>query len=467
MTNISMKKLTTALIASLLLCSLGPIIAPVNAQTNDASQAALLPSNELTGCEEPKGQSHYYKFSAGPGDLNLKVAGATDFYSTNLKVVIRDLKQRELANITFPANSDNSEKSVSIHLPASQNLTMQLMFSLDVGVHLNYKIKLDGPINSDKDSMLASADAKSGGAKSEQNTATLQQTNASTSSAKLALVTTSSEDKTVLPNSNDRPIDDKWAVIIGVSKFEKPEIALKYSSKDAKDLRDYLITEANFAPDHVKLIVDEDATKAHVLAEIGDKWLPRLAHPNDLVLIFVSSHGSPSSADLEGLNYLVMHDTDPNSLYATGLPLQDLAAAIRQRVHADRVILIVDACHSGAANPAKGLTRIGNFDSDAIATGTGQLVICSSEPSQVSWESKRYSNGVFTHQLIEALRSRGGKISLGDAFNQMKDSVQTEVLKDRGELQSPVLKSKWNGRDLILSTPPAHPHAVPNDLRLQ
>jgi hypothetical protein len=86
------------------------------------------------------------------------------------------------------------------------------------------------------------------------------------------------------------------------------------------------------------------------------------------------------------------------------------------------------------------------------------LVICSSEPSQVSWESKRYENGVFTHNLIQALRSKGGNITLGDAFAQMKNSVVSEVLKDRGELQSPVMKTHWKGNDLILSAPPSRPH---------
>ncbi|HNB25053.1 MAG TPA: caspase family protein, partial [Candidatus Melainabacteria bacterium] len=256
----------------------------------------------------------------------------------------------------------------------------------------------------------------------------------------------------------NKPIDDKWALIIGISKFQKPEVNLKYPAKDAADLREFLIKEANFSSDHVKLLTDEKATKANVLAEIGDKWLPRVAHPNDLVLIFISTHGSPSSVDLEGLNYLVMHDTDPASLYATGLPLQDLAAAVKQRVHANRVILIVDACHSGAANPAKGLTRIGNFDSNSLLLGTGQLIICSSEPNQVSWESKRYENGVFTRQLIQALRAKGGKVALGEAFEKLKDSVVSEVLKDRGELQSPVMKMHWSGKDLILSAPPSKPH---------
>lgn len=424
------------------------------AQSVDAAKPTVLSGKEVKGNEESKGQSHYYSFTAGPGDVTVKIDGATDFYSTTMRVVLRDTKARELANIAFSAIGDDSTKTATVHFPARQEVIMQLMFAVNVGVHVKYRVMLDGPISLPDNSVLASRPEKSTGSKSDPADRKLE----SNSELNVKLATATTDQKGAGEENINKPVDDKWALIIGISKFQKPEVNLKYSAKDAQDLRDFLVKEANFAADHVKLLVDEQATKSNVLAEIGDKWLPHVARPNDLVLIFVSSHGSPSKVDLEGLNYLVMHDTDPNSLYATGLPLQDLAAAIKQRVHANRVVLIVDACHSGAANPAKGLVRLGNFDSQSLLAGTGQLVICSSEPSQVSWESKRYTNGVFTHQLIEALRAKGGKISLGDAFQQMQDSVQSEVLKDRGELQTPVMKSHWNGKDLILSIPPARPH---------
>ena len=119
----------------------------------------------------------------------------------------------------------------------------------------------------------------------------------------------------------------------------------------------------------------------------------------------------------------------------------------------DRTVLVLDACHSGAANVAKGLVRQANFDADSIAQGSGQLVICSSQPDQVSWESKRYQNGVFTHQLLEALR-KAPTTKLGDAINTMQEEVSREVQMDRnGEQQQPVLKSAWEGNDLILAAP--------------
>lgn len=259
-------------------------------------------------------------------------------------------------------------------------------------------------------------------------------------------------------DSLSKPIGDKWALVVGISKFADPSIALNFAAKDAQDFANYLTKDARFAPDHVRVLLDEEATRENILAELGDKWLPRVAQPDDLVVIYISSHGSPSTVDVEGLNYLVAHNTNKNSLYATGIPIQELSRIIKQRVHAERVIVILDACHSGAAKTAeKGLIRKGNYDADEIMSGTGQLVICSSAPSEVSWEGKGYQNSVFTKHLIDSLKLRGEYTKLGDAYNNLKGQVQSEVLRDRGELQNPQLKSKWQGNDLMLACRPARP----------
>ncbi len=443
------------------------LLPPALAQSTDGATPTRLESNQVEGEVEAAGQSYYYTFTAGPGDLTIKLDGETDFYSTTANVILHDERGLELGKVALNATGNSANKSATIHLTKSHLIKMQIMLGVNVGIHLKYKVSLAGPVNlMAQPTKLASAGSREATVKdaSNDNNARVDDSNSHSSSNSISNSTSDSNSNSdSSSNFSNAPIEDKWAFIVGVSKFAKPSINLKYPAKDAKDLSTYLVNEANFAPDHVKLLVDEQATKERVLAELGDKWLPRLAHPNDLVLIFISTHGSPSQADLEGLNYLVMHNTDPDSLYATGLPLSDLAAAIKQRVHSNRVVLIIDACHSGAADTAKGLTRVGNIDSAALSQGTGQLIICSSLPNQVSWESKRYQNGVFTHQLIEALRA--GKPTLSQAFERLKESVQSEVLQDRSELQTAVLKSKWKGNDLIISAPATKPRQLPADFR--
>lgn len=262
----------------------------------------------------------------------------------------------------------------------------------------------------------------------------------------------------VAENARQVPVKDKWAVVVGVSEFANPSLNLKYAAKDASDFCRFLIDKCHFAPDHVKLLVNKDATKDKILDLLGDSWLPRVALPDDLVVIFISSHGSPSEMDVCGVNYIVAHDTKPEKLFTTGVPIQQLAGTIKERVHSNRVVVILDACHSGGASDSKGIQRTSNVDASQMAQGTGHVVICSSSKTESSWESKKYPNGVFTHTLIESLLKNGENTKLGEAFSQLKDSVQREVAAERGVIQTPVLEtSKWKGQDLQLAAKPASP----------
>lgn len=264
----------------------------------------------------------------------------------------------------------------------------------------------------------------------------------------------------------NKPITDKWAVVVGISKFAKSDMNLRYPSKDARDFYNYLVTKGNFAPDHIKLITDEKATKARIVDVLGDSWLPRVALPEDLVVIFISSHGSGSDMDIRGSNFICAHDTNPEKLYTTGIDMKTITDIVRDRVHSERVLLVLDTCHSGAANSeSKGLQRQSNADAEAIAAGTGQMVICSSSRDQVSWEGKSMQNSVFTRSLIDAFDAKGASAPVSEVFENMKDKVEEQVVRERGVMQTPVMSAaKWSGKALILGAVPSKPRKAPRNL---
>lgn len=275
-----------------------------------------------------------------------------------------------------------------------------------------------------------------------------------------------SYDKADTPNPQ-RPIRDKWALVVGIGKFKDKQIPeLRYASKDAFDFAKFLVEKANFSPDHVRVLLDSSATQRRVMSELGSKFLHRLAQPDDLVVLFFSTHGSPAQVDRRGnnLNYLVAYDSDPDDLFASGIEMQKILDSIHRHVLTDRVLLVLDACHSGTLNPnaeAKGIKRVGNFNAEDLAQGSGQLVVCSSMPEEKSWESRRYENGVFTRQLLNALGDQE-TLTLADAYSKIKAAVANEVKEDRrGALQTPVLNSKWNGNDLRISVLPSQPQNIP------
>lgn len=270
-----------------------------------------------------------------------------------------------------------------------------------------------------------------------------------------------------LAAGEDKPVRDKWAVIIGIDKFKDPSIPqLRYSAKDARDFASFLTREGNFAADHVKVLLNEEATEDNILDTLGGNWLPRRVLPDDLVVIYVSSHGSPKELDLAGENYLIAHDTVKTKLYASGIRLSDLGPGIQERTGCDRVVLLLDACNSGAARAeSKGLYRNLNFDLDALTqkAGNGLVVISSSSQDQRSWESKRYENGVFTKNLIDCLRKDKTEKDLKSVFTDLKENVEQEVRFDRKMLQTPVMRSKWEGSPLDLTCLATRPRKAESD----
>ena len=260
----------------------------------------------------------------------------------------------------------------------------------------------------------------------------------------------------------DKPIQDKWALIVGISNFKNGKIPrLSYAAKDAADFYHFLVNDAGFRPDHVRILLDDKASQRRVMSELGSKFLARVAKQGDLVVLFFSTHGSPAQMDLRGDNYLVAYDSDPEDLFASGIEMQRVLDATNKRVLTDRVLLILDACHSGALKPGtKGMKRAANFDAEALAQGSGQMVICSSSTDEQSFESRRYKNGVFTKHLIDSMKDGGKSKDLSKAFVETKEKVSAEVLEDRQMHQTPVLNSQWDGRALVLAAAAASPREI-------
>ncbi len=162
--------------------------------------------------------------------------------------------------------------------------------------------------------------------------------------------------------------------------------------------------------------------------------------------------GAPYTVSIDALVPAgAAYDSSIDELFASGVSMQAIMSTLKDRIKSERILLVLDACHSGATTlGAKVMARASNFDAEAIAQGGGQLVICSSEPGERSWESKRGANGVFTKKLIEGLMKNGANTRLADAFSFRKS-----------------LKSKWNGADLMPLSIPANPESLPETLKQQ
>lgn len=58
---------------------------------------------------------------------------------------------------------------------------------------------------------------------------------------------------------------------------------------------------------------------------------------------------------------------------------------------------------------------------------------------------------------MEGLKKQGEKASLGDMFDYVSKNVAEEVQRDRGEIQTPAMQTRWEGKDLNIAAKPTDP----------
>lgn len=192
------------------------------------------------------------------------------------------------------------------------------------------------------------------------------------------------------------------------------------------------------------------------MTSFGDDFLPSVTQNGDMVVVFVSTHGTPAKKDKGGRNYIVAYDTDVRQLYATGVDMDELYKRLKEGVKTERALIVMDTCYSGAGVPgAKATDSFANFDVKEIAQGCGRLVISSSSSNERSWESRASANGIFTKYLLQALRTK--KTDVRSAFDLVVKNVGWEVQSAFGEKQTPQLGGNWEGRELMLSVPASEP----------
>ncbi len=256
--------------------------------------------------------------------------------------------------------------------------------------------------------------------------------------------------KSAPPSPEARPAGppQKWALVVGIANFQNPRLNLKFTDKDAASMAALLKdpAAAKFAPDHVKLIEDAQATTVNIRA--GLNWLARSANENDLALIYIATHGTARDQDAAGVNYMVTFDTDvktEDGLYSTAIPLVEISNVVRTRLRALRAWIILDTCHSEGAL-AQTVTVPASISPtmvDRIREGTGRVVLGASQAAESSYESPKYAHGLFTYYLLQAMKTKS-------TIEQLFDYVKTHVEQDAAA-------NGWKQHPFLSATDPAAP----------
>jgi len=234
-----------------------------------------------------------------------------------------------------------------------------------------------------------------------------------------------------------RPAEGKrYAVVIGVSRFKRPEINLLFAASDARLMGDvFRSARLGLAGEDVMMLLDETATTAGIRSALRSQL--EKAGRSDTVFIFLSGIGTVDLGKPQK-GYVLGHDSDPEDLATTGFPMDELADVVEKyAARGARVILFVDVCHAGLI----GTTLSTNINSFLTIRDPGEvLLLLASRPKELSIEGPQYGggHGAFSYFLAKGLNgdaddNRDGAVDVDELVLYVRD----QVAKSTGDKQHP------------------------------
>jgi WD40 repeat protein len=276
---------------------------------------------------------------------------------------------------------------------------------------------------------------------------------------------------------------DLYIVTVGASEYSDSKYNLKYAAKDASDLMSTMLTKKDkYNKINTFALSDKEVTKENIL-KIKDFLMK--SGVDDEVIIFIAGHG------LLNKNYdyyFATSDIDfmnPETKGVTFTELENLLDGIPAR----QKVLFMDTCHSGEIDreEIKEITKkktesgevtfrdIGESEYESnnesikklgiknttsllqemftdLRKGSGAIVIASSGGMEFAWEGGAFKNGLFTHCLIEGLKT--GKADLNNngeiTISELKEYITDKVEKLTGGMQRPTSRRENYEFDFVI-----------------
>lgn len=234
---------------------------------------------------------------------------------------------------------------------------------------------------------------------------------------------------------------------IGVDKFgdKAGGLSLDYAADDARDvanaLRDSQKLSAGksslYADVKVESLIDDEADN-NAISDALDRMAASMAKSDsnqDVAVILMSSHGEM----INGKFYLIPYGFDLGSENASrhsALSASEFAEKIAAIAAHGRVLLLLDACHSGAVGAGKWVTTP---DAKALQDAMdleNVTVLTSSKKNEQSQELSVWRHGALSQAFLDALRAAGdsdGVVKLSAIVEAMTNEVKS-LTKDKQHL---------------------------------
>jgi Caspase domain/Divergent InlB B-repeat domain len=231
------------------------------------------------------------------------------------------------------------------------------------------------------------------------------------------------------PPAQAASIPECRAVIVGITDYRSIDDTW-YGRDNAQEL--YQQLSPVWGASNTKLLLDSQARKADILAAIA--WLAGKADADDTVLFYFSGHGSTAGA-------LCCYDAS-SSDFSGRISPSELAAAFRA-MPAGKTVITLDCCYSG------------NFKPDL--TSNDRVILMSTSPNELGWETKYLQHFVFTYYLLQAFANfdqadanHDYELSAEEIF-QYANTGTLGWTSSAGEKQHPVTVDTYAGELAVLA----------------
>jgi hypothetical protein len=223
-----------------------------------------------------------------------------------------------------------------------------------------------------------------------------------------------------------------WALVVGINEYRHAD-QLNYAANDARAVAAALPA---LGFQHVRLLVDAEATKEAIEKVIYQEFQDRMGS-QDRLFVFFAGHGITVQLPRGGEEgYLIPVDGDPRRPALTAIPMDEIRR-IGRRISAKHVLFAIDSCFSGFA-----LTR----DITPEATRGIEVGALLQEPVvQVLTAGRRGQkaveeggHGIFTKRLLDGLRGLADQDRRGFVTaTQLAAWLGPRVVRDSGGRQTP------------------------------
>lgn len=184
---------------------------------------------------------------------------------------------------------------------------------------------------------------------------------------------------------------------VGISLYQDARLNLKFAEADATALAQTLNQQKGlYSSAQVTALTDDHATREAITTAL-DKLIAQTTR-NDTVMLLLSGHGWRKD---ERDFYFASYETDRKDVSNSALPWREVVDRLTQLSQKSRrVIVFLDACHSGSAVTNEELVKA------VLGANAGVMVFASSRGNEVSLELQDQEHGAFTEALLEAARGQ-------------------------------------------------------------